>query len=878
MSSDQNKYGVPHLIGGTNLPKDANPAIRGSVRREDPDANPAPHFTGLNGTTLNLDYSPTGAQAINFTSDDLDDAITTINAVDAANLEATDDNGYLRLRNLNGGSKNYLKIISGDAAPLLGFRIDPLPGSASFAGEISTSPAGSQTGQDNPHGTALVASDEDLSSSGINRAIIGALLHVERIAGDLDLETLVIKEVAVTVLDHPISGEKVFRLQDPALRIPIRGFGINVSNPAAGLLDSQLMMMEHTAGQSHEFIDLSDAAPFGRIAGVFYDDLTNTLDDTVTFAAWGTPDGKSIFSKAASADKHAATAITTIDGDIINVSGATFQALDCSPGDTVLLESATNNDPFNHDGEFIITEVFDEETIRVRPKSLFDRTFSSSETPRGLNQNLPGGTSYGTLKVLIGDFISANDLVFSILPTSLVNGIHSVRMLVGSRLQDTRLPLADAHKPSLAKSDRRMAELLRIHAVTATSFRHTTAAIDGGATAGSPDSLSADTLDNQLIELLGHINNLIAGQVTYAGGVAWADGTTNPATDLESQVDKMLTDLATGNGAAKIQATAAPIWADATNRPAETLADRVDGIISDLASTAAGAGTEKIGGSALPNFADGTANGASELSLQLDAIIQALATGAGSAKIAQPSSNNWADGTTNPAETLGARIDSIINDLGAGDGASKIAAVLGPAWHDGTTNPAETLGARINSIINDLVDAEGADRIGSDVIGSLLTAGSIRDQLVEVEAELVSLGAAPGDRKKTIAATGGAWEGVSGRFVTYQAEADAGADRFFLPIDLHAGDTIKSILYRVFGASSGSKGVELRSLDFSTGSVTLHDSDSFTTSGNVTGTLTMAPNVVVGDGGDDQVYWFGFDAGNDGDRFAGIVVLYTPAP
>lgn len=604
MSSDQNKYGIDHLIGGATLPKDANPTIRGSIRRADPDGNPEPHFTGLNGTTLNLDYSPTGAQAINFTSDDLDDAITAINAVDALNLKAAEEDGYLRLSNLNGGSKNYLKVAGGTAVPILGFRVDPLPGSASFAGEISTASPGRQQGQNNPHGTALVAGDEDLTSAGINRAIIGALLHAERLAGDLDLESLAVQEVAVTVQAHPISGERVFRIQDPTLRIPIRGFGIAVSNPAAGLLDSQFMIMEISGGQSQEYIDPTNATFYGRVVNVYYDDLSNTLDDTASFVAWGTPDGKSIFNKTATDDKHAATAITLVDGDVISVTGATFQALDCSPGDTVLIEAATNNDPFNHNGEFIITEVFSEEDIRVRPKTSFDRTFSSTDIPRGLNQSLPGGTSYGTLKVLIGDFISASDLVFEVAPTA-VPASSAVRMLIGRRVQETRLPLADAGLPSLNKSNVRVAELIRIHSVTASSLRHASSHIDAPAVAGAPDSLTIGTVEAQLAELLTHINNLIAGQVTYGGGVNWADGTPNPSVSLEAQVDKMLNDLTGAAGSAKLSAAAGPAWADTTTNPAERLDQRTDSIIDDLANVA-NDGAAKLHALAAGNLLIGT--------------------------------------------------------------------------------------------------------------------------------------------------------------------------------------------------------------------------------------------------------------------------------
>lgn len=48
----------------------------------------------------------------------------------------------------------------------------------------------------------------------------------------------------------------------------------------------------------------------------------------------------------------------------------------------------------------------------------------------------------------------------------------------------------------------------------------------------------------------------LAANITYAGGAAWADGTTNPATTIESQLDKIVTDLAGATGSAKVYGAA----------------------------------------------------------------------------------------------------------------------------------------------------------------------------------------------------------------------------------------------------------------------------------------------------------------------------------
>lgn len=57
-----------------------------------------------------------------------------------------------------------------------------------------------------------------------------------------------------------------------------------------------------------------------------------------------------------------------------------------------------------------------------------------------------------------------------------------------------------------------------------------------------------------LLALATEIDTFVAGAaagIAYAGGPNWADATTNPATDVEAQLDKIITDLSTAGGAAK---------------------------------------------------------------------------------------------------------------------------------------------------------------------------------------------------------------------------------------------------------------------------------------------------------------------------------------
>lgn len=103
--------------------------------------------------------------------------------------------------------------------------------------------------------------------------------------------------------------------------------------------------------------------------------------------------------------------------------------------------------------------------------------------------------------------------------------------------------------------------------------------VGAAGTAGAPNSLGAGTVRSQLDALLGfvnaHINNPTnahaASALNYAGGPSWLDGTPNPATTVEAQLDKIISDLS-GAGAAKIGAVASG------NLPAGTVRSQLDAL------------------------------------------------------------------------------------------------------------------------------------------------------------------------------------------------------------------------------------------------------------------------------------------------------------
>lgn len=594
MGSNTSKLSLEKAIGNVNLPRVINPTIRGAVRRANPDGGHAsPFFLGLNGKTLLVEATPVvGNITINFVSDFIVDAIATINAASPANLSGADEDGYIRLTNLNTGNKNSLKIKGGTSTTILGFVVDPEPGSVSYSGEIASSPPGrNQTStQNNPQGTHLLSQDEDLSSISINRAIAGSQEHAQRLIRDLDREIPIVRKVSVTTITLPVTTERAFVITDPTIRFPVDGFGIAVSNPTSLLID-QLVRLK-SSPDDIDVYDISQTDPVPHISKVIYNTgLIGVSDTTQTFTTWGTPDGKSVFASQLR-NKQPPVAITNIRGNIIETSLSAFVTNTIQAGDTVIIESANNNTPFNHNGEFVVTEVIGETRIAVRSKGSAEKTFVTANIPTELNSNLPGGTAYGTIRVIVGSYIPGTALTF-VVPSWIPNATtFFVHLYCGVRIRDLQPGDVGVR---FSANDEAILTILRTHITTALSFRHHAIDVDAAAVPSSPHSLSSGTVASQLIALLGFINSTIAAEVSYAGGPAWRDGVTNPSTTVEAQLDKLISDLTGAGGAIKVGYAGGAAWADGTTNPATGVETQLDKIVTDLAAST---GTAKVGGAA----------------------------------------------------------------------------------------------------------------------------------------------------------------------------------------------------------------------------------------------------------------------------------------
>jgi hypothetical protein len=179
----------------------------------------------------------------------------------------------------------------------------------------------------------------------------------------------------------------------------------------------------------------------------------------------------------------------------------------------------------------------------------------------------------------------------------------------------------------------------------------------------SPRSLrrgkTLEALSDLLTFLNAHVTSAAdrhaASGIDYAGGGAWADGTTNPATTVEAQLDKIVADLAASAGAPKVGAAAtagAPnsLGAGTVKSQLDALLGHINAHLNDTTGAHAASAISYAGGG---NWADGTTNPATTVEAQLDKVVSDLAAAAGAARIGAAASGNL------PAGTVRSQLDAL---------------------------------------------------------------------------------------------------------------------------------------------------------------------------------------------------------------------------
>jgi hypothetical protein len=107
------------------------------------------------------------------------------------------------------------------------------------------------------------------------------------------------------------------------------------------------------------------------------------------------------------------------------------------------------------------------------------------------------------------------------------------------------------------------------------------------------DTVSSSALSFDLAEQILPVIPTTGSSLAYSGGPAWHDGTTNPATTIEGQIDKILTDLVASAGDDRIGAAAV---AGALPLPGGSIRDNIQALVSALtAGLSATSGATRIG-------------------------------------------------------------------------------------------------------------------------------------------------------------------------------------------------------------------------------------------------------------------------------------------
>lgn len=166
-------------------------------------------------------------------------------------------------------------------------------------------------------------------------------------------------------------------------------------------------------------------------------------------------------------------------------------------------------------------------------------------------------------------------------------------------VQGTEAPTGTALPPSLDADAILLADiLLSFGSTTVTNgIISTTRRQDAFVAAGSPRAIRRGKALDAIADLNTNYNNHVTGaadlhpatNVNYSGGPAWLDGTTNPATGVEFQLDKIVTDLSAPAGAAKVGTQDAGTFRDGRSIDAGSVSSQIVGLVNILRDVSAGA-------------------------------------------------------------------------------------------------------------------------------------------------------------------------------------------------------------------------------------------------------------------------------------------------
>ena len=416
----------PVLEGETATSVFNQPAIRGTVAK-DPTTGAITDLVVPSDLVIETDTMGGTPLAILLASNSLSDIVAAINTALSAGPWGTaeDREGCLQIYTNGTGEGAFIRIVHAtndydfdgipdDAAPALGLPRDPDPTATVRAGDLSPAPVRPSL-QGNPQGTAFIAHGEDRVATSYNRAL-------SRLSRNADhLYTMLAAPVATPIVIDIDPTDPVW-----TSRLIYNGSGqldqIDLStladiNPEwAGRLFVGRCDRNSTLSDIARFWTVTDVSGRELLAWVpsstenrrpvrvgavtrgqrlttaptFADDVsapTGALANT----AGPAPDG--LNALGVNRTKISGAQITSIRNRTAIVCGnllpgADFVWAGVTVGDIATIAGSTVNEPFNHNGDYIVEEVIDGREIILRPAS-----------PDDLNALNPGSGDYGTVTI-----------------------------------------------------------------------------------------------------------------------------------------------------------------------------------------------------------------------------------------------------------------------------------------------------------------------------------------------------------------------------------------------------------------------------------------------------------------------------------------------
>lgn len=438
----------PILGGNARELIQSQPSIRGQVRRNDLTLQ----FPGMvTPASMGIEIDGGAPILVNFPTLSINTIVTALNTALGPAGSAEDRGGYIVISSATSGDGSSVEIVDSgvnDASAVMGFPISPDPLALVEGGDRSYSPAGGT--EDNPVGTFMAADGEVVTSDVVNR-IAGALaFNADYLNACLEREVALpmILDVDSVTLGNPWFARVVQDGSGNIDQLNVGGLsavdagmsdrvylGMGLSNSLSSLLDIADYFAVTDEGRAEiivggETVRIS-AVTHGQRSGAaptFVDEVSPPAAAVPSVVSWSPLSGRGLLGT--NVEKVTSIGIAEIlYRSAIRCTGATFLTSGVVPGDLAVISGATNLVPFSHNDTYTVEQVFDEETILLRPQNPGDR---------GELNDTPG--VFGNVQIFQGGLFSEDVWLTFDPPIPATAGTAKFKLMMGGGYSLCSLP------------------------------------------------------------------------------------------------------------------------------------------------------------------------------------------------------------------------------------------------------------------------------------------------------------------------------------------------------------------------------------------------------------------------------------------------------